>query len=291
MKKIHSAFAVVSVLAIGGCSPHVDMDAERAAISKFHDECLTKMLAGDVDCFAEDGQMLPLDATAIKGRGAIGQLVSQMIEDPNFSVSHDIINVDISRSGDQAYIHYAFEMIMSDPDGNRVAEQGKAIYILEKQPQVGWKILIDASKANDESETDENAETEAVRARSDGIVGAEAALDVEGSLAFFAEDAIVQPADGPQIRGHDAIAGMYRRFFEGSQLIEFSAKGSHVSLSKSGDLAYEYGANRAVLAGSEGDLVDVGKYLLVWKKIDGEWMVVVLTYSSDTPAPTLVGEQ
>jgi len=140
-------------------------------------------------------------------------------------------------------------------------------------------------------EIDVAAETEAVRARSDGIVSAEAALDVEGSLDFFAEDAIVQPADAPQIRGHDAIAGMYRGFFESSQLKEFSAKGSHITVSQSGDLAYEYGVNRTVLSGPEGDLVDIGKYLLVWRKIAGEWMVVVLTYSSDAQAPALVGEQ
>ena len=138
---------------------------------------------------------------------------------------------------------------------------------------------------------DVTAETEAVRARSDGIVGAEGALDVEGMLAFYAEDAIVQPAGAPQIWGHEAIAGMCRQFFEGSQLKEFSAKGSHLTVSQGGDLAYEYGVNRTVLAGPEGDLVDVGKYLLVWKKIDGEWLVVALTFSSDAPATAPVGEQ
>ena len=143
----------------------------------------------------------------------------------------------------------------------------------------------------DTTKIDVTAETEAVRAQSEGIVGAEAALDVEGSLAFYAEDAIVQPAGAPQIRGREAIAGMYRRFFEGSQLKEFSAKGSHITVSQSGDLAYEYGVNRTVLAGPEGDLVDVGKYLLVWKKIDGEWLIVVLTFSSNASAPARVGER
>ena len=141
------------------------------------------------------------------------------------------------------------------------------------------------------AQVDVTAETEAVRARSDGLLGAEGALDVEGSLAFYAEDAIVQPASAPQFRGHDAIAESYRQFFEDSQLKEFNLKGSHISVSQSGDLAYEYGVNRAVHAGPEGDLVDIGKYLLVWKKIDGEWLVVVLSFSSDAPVPALVSEQ
>lgn len=141
------------------------------------------------------------------------------------------------------------------------------------------------------AQVDVTAETEAVRARSNGLVSAEGALDAEGSLSFYAEDAIVQPDGAPQIQGRDAIDTLYRQFFEDSQLKEFYAKGSHITVSQSGDLAYEYGVNRTVLAGPEGDLVAVGKYLLVWKKIDGEWMVVVLTFSSDAPAPTLVSEQ
>ena len=87
------------------------------------------------------------------------------------------------------------------------------------------------------AQVDVTAETEAVRARSDGLLGAEGALDVEGSLAFYAEDAIVQPAGAPQFRGRDAIAESYRQFFEDSQLKEFNLKGSHISVSQSGDLA------------------------------------------------------
>ena len=126
---------------------------------------------------------------------------------------------------------------------------------------------------------------EAVKACSDSLVKAEAALDVEGALMFYAEDAIIQPAGAPQIRGHESIARMYRQFFEDSQLKEFYAKGSHITVSQSGDLAYEIGVNRTILTGPQGDLLSNGKYLIVWKKIDGEWLVVVLTFSDDAPEP------
>ena len=61
---------------------------------------------------------------------------------------------------------------------------------------------------------------------------------------------------------------------------------SHVEMSAGGDLAYEYGVNRMVLAGEDGDLLDVGKYLAIWKKIDGEWMVAALSFTSDAAEPT-----
>jgi len=149
MKKQFSNFATL-----------VDMEAERAAIHKFHDECMAVLLAGNVDCFSEDGQLLPPSAPSIKGKGAIGEVVSQMIEDPNFSASHDIINVEVSRSGDLAYIHYIYELTMSGPDGNPITEKGKAIYVLKNQPQAGWKYVIDIWNADDESISDTIVDSE-----------------------------------------------------------------------------------------------------------------------------------
>ena len=135
------------------------------------------------------------------------------------------------------------------------------------------------------------AETEAVRARSEGIAAAEAAFDVAAALTFWAEDAIAQGAGMPQIQGKQAIGDLYRQYFESGQLKEFSGTTSYLNVSAAGDLAYEYGVNRFVLAGSEGDLVDMGKYLAVWKKIDGEWLVAALSFTSDAPAPVPLESQ
>ncbi len=81
---------------------------------------------------------------------------------------------------------------------------------------------------------------------------------------------MAQPAGAQQVQGRDAIRALYGRFF--SQLKQFGSITSHLEAPQGGDLAYEYGVNRLVLAGPEGDL-DVGKYLAVWRKIDGEWFV------------------
>lgn len=129
------------------------------------------------------------------------------------------------------------------------------------------------------------AETAAVHARSEAVVAAEAAQDAEASTAFWAPDAIVQPAGSPQLQGRDAVLALYREFFESGTLKDFSGTTSHMEVAASGDLAFEYGVNRMVLAGPEGDLLDIGKYLAVWKKIDGEWYIAALSFTSDAPAP------
>jgi len=134
-------------------------------------------------------------------------------------------------------------------------------------------------------QVDVAAETEAVRARSEALVAAEVAQDADAALVFWAPDAVAQPAGAPQVQGHEAIQALYGQFFDTGQLKEFEGASSHLVVSQGGDLAYEYGVNRMVFTGPEGNLLDVGKYLAVWQKIEGEWYVVALSFTSDAPAP------
>ena len=131
-----------------------------------------------------------------------------------------------------------------------------------------------------------STEIENVRARSRELVAAEVAQDTEAALAFWAEDGVAQPAGTPQVKGLDEIRALYDGFFR--QIKRFESIPSHLEVSQGGDLAYEYGVNRIVVSGPEGDLLDLGKYLVVWKKIDGEWFVAALSFTSDAGAPAPV---
>ena len=131
-------------------------------------------------------------------------------------------------------------------------------------------------------------ERAALQARTKGVVAAEVAFDVPEALKYWAEDAIMQPADSPLIKGKEAIRELYKQYFESGLLREFSGVSSHLEMASSGELAYEYGVNRMVLAGDDHDLLDVGKYLAVWKKINGEWLVVALSFTSDAPEPCAI---
>jgi ketosteroid isomerase-like protein len=135
---------------------------------------------------------------------------------------------------------------------------------------------------------DVEAETAALRARAEAIVAAESAQDTDAALAFWAQDAVVQPSGAPQMQGHEAIRALYDGMFGTAQLKSFEGITSHLEVSRGGDLGYEYGVNRMTFTGPEGDLLDIGKYLAVWRKIDGEWYVSALSFTSDAPAPVPV---
>jgi uncharacterized protein (TIGR02246 family) len=139
------------------------------------------------------------------------------------------------------------------------------------------------------SRVDVDAETDSLRARIKEVQAAEAAHDVEAAIAFWAEDAILQSSNAPQIGGRQDIRDFLRQFFEGNQLKEFSSTTTHMSVSQGGDLAYEYGTNRIVLAGPEGDLAEIDKFLTVWKKVRGKWLIAAVSATPNAPEPFPIG--
>jgi ketosteroid isomerase-like protein len=126
------------------------------------------------------------------------------------------------------------------------------------------------------------AEIEAeVRARSEAVVAAEMSGDYEAAVSFFAPDAIVQMANAPQIQGHETLLQLYREVLGAT--LEFEGTATRVVPAASGDMAYEYGINRFVFDTPDGPMEDMGKYLVVWEKTDGEWYVAAIAVSSDAP--------
>jgi uncharacterized protein (TIGR02246 family) len=288
MKRIFLISTALLLVVTFGCAPQVDMQAERAAIHAFHDECLAAMLVGDLDCFAEDGQALPHGASVIKGRSAIGELISQMIEDPNLSVSHDIVNIEVSRGGDLAYIHYTYELTMSDQDGSPATEYGKGIFTLKKQPQEGWKILIDIWNANNDSLSDSNdleRDLEAIAALREKNLAAINASDVSTLLTTFTDDVVWLPDDQPPVVGMAALEAWATPIYEQFDFVD--AEGTVKEVVVVGDWAFEWGlitGTMRLLEGGEDMQADL-KYIYIYgRQPDGSWLCAYDIVNKNVPS-------
>lgn len=134
----------------------------------------------------------------------------------------------------------------------------------------------------------EAAEAE-FRARAEAVVEAERRMDPDAASAFYMEDAIVLPAGAPLIRGREGVRAMYQEVMGSGMVKSFDATTTHLEVAPSGDIGYEYGVNRMTITTPDGDMLDVGKYLAIWKKVDGQWYAAVLAFNSDAAAPTPVG--
>ena len=111
------------------------------------------------------------------------------------------------------------------------------------------------------------------------IVAAENRKDVRGILENLTDDAIMQKSGAPQIRGLDAWSEDYRRFFEG--FISTSIESMGIEVSSSCDMAWGYGVYVSHFEGPSAPVKTTGKYLSVWKKVDGNWKAVAVSITED----------
>jgi ketosteroid isomerase-like protein len=108
-----------------------------------------------------------------------------------------------------------------------------------------------------------------------------AAKDLDKTVSFYADGAVVLPPNQAAVTTKDGIRNLWKGFFD--SLTDISWKTSRVEMAKSGDMGYLIGTYEMTLKdGSK----DKGKYCEVWKKqADGKWKVTVDMVSSDLPVP------
>lgn len=136
-------------------------------------------------------------------------------------------------------------------------------------------------------QVDAAAEEAALRARSEALTASEVQKNADQAITFWADDAFVQPSGAPAASGKQAIRALYGQFFDDTTFKSFASTPTRLVVAASGDLAYEHGTNRMVFATPAGEMADIGKYLAIWQKVNGEWMVTGLAFSSDAPPPPM----
>lgn len=142
------------------------------------------------------------------------------------------------------------------------------------KPEAGEPVVVDVAAA-----------TAAVRARSEAAVAAEVRQDTEAVMSFWASDAIVQGVGMPQLQDLGQIREMFDGFLGTGAVKEFGSTTTHLKVAASGYLAYEYGTSRMVLAGPNGEVVDMGKFITIWENMGGERYITAMSFSSDAAAP------
>ncbi len=147
MKKLFPIVATLLVLAVSGCAPQVDVEAEQAAIRDMAIEWVNAANAKDVERmvsgFTDGASVLPPNAPIATGKEAIRKVWSELAEMPGLSESTQVTKVEVSRMGDLAYSFGTYESTSNDPEGTPVTERGKWVAVYEKQPDGSWKAVVD----------------------------------------------------------------------------------------------------------------------------------------------------
>ncbi|WP_263367993.1 YybH family protein [Edaphobacter bradus] len=110
-----------------------------------------------------------------------------------------------------------------------------------------------------------------------------AAHDVDGTVSYYSDDAVVLPPNGPMLTDKQAIRAGWAGMVGPGRNVSWQT--TKAEAAASGDIAYTMGTYSLTMQDAQGKPVsDRGKYLCVWKKqADGKWKAVQDTWNSDLP--------
>ena len=128
--------------------------------------------------------------------------------------------------------------------------------------------------------------TKDVRQAIDGINNQwkQAALagDASALAKLYADDAILLPPGMPRARGGSAIEGQFAKMLGEAPFTSLDLMLDDVVVAESGDLAYSSGTFTSAGTTAAGEpWKDQGKYLSVYRKVNGDWKLVADTWNSD----------
>ncbi len=107
----------------------------------------------------------------------------------------------------------------------------------------------------------------------------QAANDPERIAAFYAGDAVMMIQDGPMLKGRQQILQQFL-LPAAKATANLKSTTKTIDLSESGDLGYTVGTLE--YTGPAGTLS--GKYVAVWKRLQGEWKISYAIANTD-PRP------
>ena len=141
---------ILLVLTLIGCNPHkVDTKSEGEKLMKLSKEWSEVASTGDVDkivsYWADDALVMSAGQPPLKGKQAIRQMVAESFKMPGFRISWQTENVEVSESGDMAYMIENSQVSFTDSTGKPATLKNKAVSIWRKQPDGSWKNVVDIS--------------------------------------------------------------------------------------------------------------------------------------------------
>ena len=104
--------------------------------------------------------------------------------------------------------------------------------------------------------------------------------DAAGMAALYTEGGQVLPPGGDFVAGHEAIEAFWGALMD-MGIEEVNLETGEVE--GHGDTAIE--VSTFTLLGPEEQVLDKGKYIVIWKREDGEWKLHRDIFNSSLPAP------
>ena len=141
-------FVCIAFSALSACAnQEIDHKAEGEKLMQISREwsksASTDSLEKTLSYWADDAVVMSPGQPVIKGKNAIREMMISTSKIPGFGISWEPLSVEISKSGDMAYMIEQNQVTMHDSLGNVKTEYNKAITVWKKSADGSWKNVVD----------------------------------------------------------------------------------------------------------------------------------------------------
>ena len=143
-------------------------------------------------------------------------------------------------------------------------------------------LLVVAGCTQNSAPVDTSADVAAMHDATNAWVAAYNAGDADKIVAMYADDAIMMPPEAVSLKGHEAMKQYLTADMAASKAGGVSFELDADSGGVAGDLGWHSGAFH--VSGANGASVATGKYVEVWHKSDGKWLMIRDIWNTDAPA-------
>jgi len=105
--------------------------------------------------------------------------------------------------------------------------------------------------------------------------------DVDKIVALYSDDTVVMPPNVPALSGRESLRAYLAKDIAAAKAAGLVAKDGTSSVGVSGELAWHAGSSSVV--DSSGKTVETGSYLEVWRRTNGQWLMVRDIWNDDAP--------
>ena len=145
------AAAAVGVAAVaGGCKPAAgtatagtEAAAVQAQATAWSQAIAAKDLERTLSFYAEDATYLPAGRPSVSTAAERRRLWIDDFALPGFAADEVTTRIEVARSGELAYQLGTYVLKLPGPDGMPATSTGKFVVVWKKQPDGGWKAIVD----------------------------------------------------------------------------------------------------------------------------------------------------
>jgi uncharacterized protein (TIGR02246 family) len=148
--------------------------------------------------------------------------------------------------------------------------------------QAGEKPANGATEANSAATVDTSGDEKAIQGQVDRWLQLIKAKDAASIAQLYTDDGAVMPPNAPIGKGRDAIQKTWAGMLA-TPGFDLGIMPEQIIVSSSGDMALDRGTYKLAVSPGGKPQTDTGKYVVVWRKVGGEWKAAADIFNSDLP--------